>query len=79
MMKRQTELRLPGARGRCALPCALLAVALGLPQAAIVWLLRPVGVPDAHSLALPTLLTVIGITRNLPGALLYAVRRKPVT
>jgi hypothetical protein len=51
----------------------------GLPQAAIVWLLRPVGVPDAQSLALSTLLIVLGIVGNLPGALLYVVRRKPVT
>lgn len=51
----------------------------GLPQAAIVWLLRPVGVPDVQSLALSTLLIVLGIVGNLPGALLYAVRRKPVT
>lgn len=51
----------------------------GLPQAAIVWLLRPVGVPDAQSLALSTLLIVLGIIGNLPGAVLCAVRRKPVT
>jgi hypothetical protein len=37
------------------------------------------GVPDAESLALSTLLIVVGIIGNLPGALLYAVRRKPVT
>ena len=68
------------------MPIAMLVLLLpvsisgfGLPQAAIVWLLRPVGVPDAQSLALSTLLIVIGILGNLPGALLYAVRRKPVT
>jgi hypothetical protein len=68
------------------MPIAMLVLLLpvsvsgfGLPQAAIVWLLRPVGVPDAESLALSTLLIVIGIVGNLPGALLYAVRRKPVT
>jgi hypothetical protein len=68
------------------MPIAMLVLLLpvsisgfGLPQAAIVWLLRPVGVPDAESLALSTLLIVIGIIGNLPGALLYAVRRKPVT
>jgi uncharacterized membrane protein YbhN (UPF0104 family) len=68
------------------MPIAMLVLLLpvsisgfGLPQAAIVWLLRPVGVPDAQSLALSTLLIVIGIIGNLPGALLYAVRRKPVT
>jgi len=68
------------------MPIAMLVLLLpvsisgfGLPQAAIVWLLRPVGVPDAESLALSTLLIVIGIIGNLPGALLYAIRRKPVT
>ncbi len=68
------------------MPIAMLVLLLpvsisgfGLPQAAIVWLLRPVGVPDAESLALSTLLIVIGIIGNLPGALLYAVRKKPVT
>lgn len=68
------------------MPVAMLLLLLpvsisgfGLPQAAIVWLLRPVGVPDAESLALSTLIIVIGIIGNLPGALLYAVRKKPVT
>ena len=68
------------------MPIAMLVLLLpvsisgfGLPQAAIVWLLRPMGVPDAESLALSTLLIVIGIIGNLPGALLYAVRKKPVT
>jgi uncharacterized membrane protein YbhN (UPF0104 family) len=68
------------------MPVAMLLLLLpvsisgfGLPQAAIVWLLRPVGVPDADALALSTLIIVIGIIGNLPGALLYAVRKKPVT
>ena len=68
------------------MPIAMLVLLLpvsisgfGLPQAAIVWLLRPVGVPDVESLALSTLLIVIGIIGNLPGALLYATRTKPVT
>ena len=68
------------------MPIAMLLLLLpvsvsgfGLPQAAIVWLLRPVGVPDAEALALSTLIIVVGILGNLPGALLYAVRRKPVT
>ena len=51
----------------------------GLPQAAMVWLLRPVGVPDAQSFAMSTLFIFIGLLGNLPGALLYAIRRKPVT
>jgi uncharacterized membrane protein YbhN (UPF0104 family) len=68
------------------MPIAMLVLLLpvsisgfGLPQAAIVWLLRPMGVPDTESLALSTLLIVVGIIGNLPGALLYAVRKKPVT
>jgi len=68
------------------MPVAMLLLLLpvsisgfGLPQAAIVWLLRPMGVPDEGSLALSTLIIVIGIIGNLPGALLYAVRKKPVT
>jgi len=57
------------------LPVSISGV--GLPQAAIVWLLRPAGVPDAESLALSILLILIGFISNLPGALLYAIRRKP--
>jgi hypothetical protein len=37
------------------------------------------GVPDAESLALSTLLIVVGIIGNLPGAWLYLTRKKPVT
>jgi len=68
------------------MPIAMLVLLLpvsisgfGLPQAAIVWLLRPMGVPDAESLALSTLLIVVGIIGNLPGAWLYLTRKKPVT
>jgi hypothetical protein len=68
------------------MPIALLLLLLpvsisgfGLPQAGIVWLLRPLGVPDAQSFAMSTLFIVIGLLGNLPGALLYATRRKPVT
>jgi hypothetical protein len=50
-----------------------------LPQGVIVWLLRPAGVPDVLSFALSTLIIIVGLLGNLPGALLYAVRRKPVT
>jgi glycosyltransferase 2 family protein len=49
----------------------------GLPQGVIVWLLRPVGVPDAASFALSTLIVLTGIAGNLPGALLYLGRRNP--
>ncbi|HNV03875.1 MAG TPA: lysylphosphatidylglycerol synthase transmembrane domain-containing protein [Vicinamibacterales bacterium] len=51
---------------------------LGVLQAVVVWLLRPVGVPDAQAFALSTLLIAIGLAGNLPGALLYVVRRKPI-
>jgi glycosyltransferase 2 family protein len=68
------------------MPIALLLLLLpvsisgfGLPQAGIVWLLRPLGVPDAQSFAMSTLFIVIGLLGNLPGALLYVTRRKPVT
>lgn len=47
----------------------------GLPQGVIVWLLRPMGVPDAQSFALSTLIVVTGLAGNLPGALLYVRRR----
>jgi uncharacterized protein (TIRG00374 family) len=43
----------------------------GLPQGLIVWLLAPVGVPQADALALSTLIVLSGIVSNLPGALLY--------
>ena len=51
--------------------CRCRSAASGCPQGVIVWLLRPVGVPDAESLALSTLLIVVGLVGNLPGALLY--------
>lgn len=39
----------------------------GLPQGVIVWLLRPVGVPDPASFALSTLIVLTGLAGNLPG------------
>ncbi len=50
----------------------------GLPQGAIVWLLRPVGVPDAQSFALSTLIVLSGLVGNLPGAWLFLRRTRPV-
>jgi uncharacterized membrane protein YbhN (UPF0104 family) len=47
----------------------------GLPQGVIVWLLRPVGVPDAQSFALATLIVLSGLAANLPGAWLFLRRR----
>lgn len=48
----------------------------GLPQGVIVWLLRPVGVPDVQSFALSTLIVLTGLAGNLPGAWLYVRRQK---
>ena len=43
----------------------------GLPQGVFVWLLRPVGVADADSFALSTLIVVTGLAGNIPGLLLW--------
>jgi hypothetical protein len=48
----------------------------GLPQGVIVWLMRPVGVPDTQSFALSTLIVLTGIAGNLPGAWLYVRGKK---
>jgi uncharacterized protein (TIRG00374 family) len=48
----------------------------GLPQGVIVWLLRPVGVPDERSFALSTLIVLTGLAGNLPGLWLW-LRQKP--
>jgi uncharacterized protein (TIRG00374 family) len=47
----------------------------GLPQAMIVWLLQPMGVPDIQSLALSTLIVLTGLAGNLPGLVLWLRRR----
>ena len=52
------------------LPVSIAGV--GLPQGVIVWLLAPLGVTDDLSFALSTLLVLIGLAGNLPGAWLYA-------
>jgi len=46
----------------------------GVPQAAIVWLLRPVGVADSAAFALSTLIILTGLAGNLPGLLLWLRR-----
>ena len=46
----------------------------GVPQGVIVWLLRPLGVPDSQSFALSTLIVLAGLAGNLPGAWLYLRR-----
>ncbi len=43
----------------------------GLPQGVIVWLLRPMGVPDSDSFALSTLILLTGLAGNLPGLWLW--------
>lgn len=48
----------------------------GVPQAAIVWLLRPVGVDDSTAFALSTLIILTGLAGNLPGLLLW-LRQPP--
>jgi glycosyltransferase 2 family protein len=60
------------------MPIGLIALLLpvsisgfGLPQGVIMWMLRPVGVPDVQSLALSTLIVLSGLAGNLPGAWLY--------
>lgn len=50
----------------------------GLPQGAIVWLLRPMGVPDSQSFALSTLIVLTGLAGNLPGLFLWLRARNPV-
>lgn len=43
----------------------------GVPQGVIVWLLRPMGVADALSFALSTLIVLTGLAGNLPGLVLW--------
>ena len=43
----------------------------GVAQGVIVWLLRPVGVPEPQAFALSTLFLITGVVSTLPGALLY--------
>ena len=50
----------------------------GVPQGAIVWLLRPVGVPDAQSFALSTLIVLTGLAGNLPGMWLWLRQRREI-
>jgi glycosyltransferase 2 family protein len=66
------------------MPIGLIALMLpisisgfGAPQGLIVWMLKPLGVPEADAFALSTLIVLSGIIANLPGALLYL--RRPRT
>jgi hypothetical protein len=50
----------------------------GLPQGVIVWLLRPLGVPDEQSFALSTLIVLTGLAGNLPGLILWLRHRREI-
>lgn len=50
----------------------------GVPQGVIVWLLRPVGVPDPQSFALSTLIILTGLAGNLPGLWLWLRQRREI-
>jgi hypothetical protein len=50
----------------------------GLPQGAIVWLMRPLGVADEQSFALSTLIVLTGLAGNLPGLWLWLRQRREI-
>ncbi|MGH6928899.1 MAG: hypothetical protein ACREEV_11320, partial [Dongiaceae bacterium] len=50
----------------------------GLPQGVIVWLLRPMAVPDEQSFALSTLIVLTGLAGNLPGLWLWLRQRREI-
>jgi glycosyltransferase 2 family protein len=50
----------------------------GLPQGVIVWLMRPVGVPDEKSFALSTLIVLTGLAGNIPGLWLWLRQRREI-
>jgi hypothetical protein len=50
----------------------------GLPQGVIVWLLRPMAVPDERSFALSTLIVLTGLAGNLPGLVLWLRKRREI-
>ncbi len=65
------------------MPLALLLLLLpisisgfGLPQGGIVWMLQPMGVPEAQALALSTLIILTGLAGNIPGLFLWLRARK---
>ncbi len=53
-------------QGCCCCCCPVSISEFGLPQGAIVWLLRPMHVPDPQSFALSTLIVLSGLAGNLP-------------
>jgi hypothetical protein len=50
----------------------------GLPQGGIVWMLSPMGVPEAQSFALSTLIVLTGLAGNLPGLWLWLRQRREI-
>lgn len=50
---------------------------LGPGQGAIVWMLEPLGVPEHLAFAMGTIFILLGLVSNLPGGLLYLMRRPP--
>ena len=50
----------------------------GVPQGVIVWLLRPMGVPDAQAFALSTLIVLTGLAGNVPGLWLWLRQRREI-
>ena len=48
----------------------------GPAQGVIIWMLRPVGVPDEISFAMSTLYILLGLVANLPGAVLFLRYRR---
>ncbi len=50
----------------------------GVPQGVIVWLLRPMGVPDPQAFALSTLIVLTGMAGNLPGLWLWLRQRREI-
>jgi uncharacterized protein (TIRG00374 family) len=50
----------------------------GAPQAGIVWMMRPVGVPDPQSYALSVLIVLTGLAGNLPGMWLWLRHRREI-
>jgi glycosyltransferase 2 family protein len=50
----------------------------GLPQGAIVWLMRPVGVADEQSFALSTLIVLTALAGSVPGLWLWLRQRREI-
>ena len=50
----------------------------GVPQAFIVWLLLPLGVPETQSFALSTLIVLTGLAGNIPGLWLWLRQRREI-